>query len=638
MTTKRLFFTLGILGILAGVGASAEAATITRTFGNQPRTVTVFDFGVPVSSPRISFEGLWCWEDGGNGGCFTGAKEIGVGDTGNIFLLTKDDGGRGAAGPNCAFASGNPNAFDYCASVIGSSFDGRRLSLEWEGITDRDINSTFGKSYLTRIAATATETSVSLPSISIIASPTTLLQGNSAVIYWTTVGAASCAASGAWSGSKSTSGSEVVSPSMASTYILTCRNAAGEQSASVTLQVTQNQQSAAFTQFGGTQTFGSFWSFPSVTLNAAPSSIVQGNSATLIWNSQGATSCQAFGGWSGSKALSGSETVSPNQSTSYAVTCSSGVGSATDTKTVFVQQTGLVGGVLNTAPAVQLSATPGVIGRGSNSLLSWSSGNATACLASGGWSGNKLPSGAEYVSPSNTTTYTITCTGPGGALSDSRTIVVQSVLGVATGAGSVIQFSKLARNTMLNQSQFANAIEAQGIDILEFQILVRNAGSQATQVEVRDQLPGDLFYTPGSTKINGVSAPDGIVAGGLALGALNPGEERRVKFQAVVFFGVKPKIILNQAIVKANSATQTGTATITIKNRGKVLPGSITTGPEAKTPLIIGGGFAGAMLLYFLSFRIRFGKKPIYSLSRDAKLIALIKDIKKKEKFSDTEL
>jgi hypothetical protein len=46
-----------------------------------------------------------------------------------------------------------------------------------------------------------------------------------------------------------------------------------------------------------------------------------GSSSTLKWSSTNATSCSAGGAWSGSKAVSGSQSVTPTTSSSYQLTC-----------------------------------------------------------------------------------------------------------------------------------------------------------------------------------------------------------------------------------------------------------------------------------------------------------------------------
>jgi hypothetical protein len=50
---------------------------------------------------------------------------------------------------------------------------------------------------------------------------------------------------------------------------------------------------------------------PTVSLSASPAAITSGQSSTLTWSSTNAASCSASGEWSGTKALSGSQAVTP---------------------------------------------------------------------------------------------------------------------------------------------------------------------------------------------------------------------------------------------------------------------------------------------------------------------------------------
>lgn len=157
---------------------------------------------------------------------------------------------------------------------------------------------------------------------------------------------------------------------------------------------------------------------PVVNVTASPTVIDQGQSATLSWNSSDAHSCAVSGGWSGSRATSGSESVSPSQTTSYTISCSGDGGNATDTVTVTVNAPPAP------VPVVNLSVTPSTIDQGQSAILSWNSSDANSCAVSGGWSGSRAISGSEAVSPSQTTSYTINCSGDGGGASDSISVTV----------------------------------------------------------------------------------------------------------------------------------------------------------------------------------------------------------------------
>lgn len=73
---------------------------------------------------------------------------------------------------------------------------------------------------------------------------------------------------------------------------------------------------------------------PSVSLTASPASISSGQSSTLTWSFTNATSCTASGGWSGTKATSGSQSVTPIVTTTYTLSCTDSGGSATQSATV----------------------------------------------------------------------------------------------------------------------------------------------------------------------------------------------------------------------------------------------------------------------------------------------------------------
>lgn len=85
---------------------------------------------------------------------------------------------------------------------------------------------------------------------------------------------------------------------------------------------------------------------PAVALQSAPPSVTAGATATLSWSATGATACVGSGGWTGTKALAGSEVVGPIRSeTDFVLTCTGSGGSAADTVTVSVTApTGTISG------------------------------------------------------------------------------------------------------------------------------------------------------------------------------------------------------------------------------------------------------------------------------------------------------
>lgn len=77
-------------------------------------------------------------------------------------------------------------------------------------------------------------------------------------------------------------------------------------------------------------------------------------------------------------------------------------------------------------PVMSMGATPAVVFAGSGSTITWSSVGASSCVASGGsgsWPGQRLSSG-QFKSGAlfTTTTFGLTCSGPGGSVTKSVTV------------------------------------------------------------------------------------------------------------------------------------------------------------------------------------------------------------------------
>jgi hypothetical protein len=160
---------------------------------------------------------------------------------------------------------------------------------------------------------------------------------------------------------------------------------------------------------------------PKASLSANPASIASGGVSTLTWSSSDATSCTASGGWSGAKATSGTQSTGAlTMPSSYSLTCTGAGGTS-----------GVATALVNVIPIATIVATPSVVASGDASSLTWSSTNATSCMASGGWSGAKAPSGSESTGTlAATTVYSLTCTGAGGAGNTASATVTLSNGGV----------------------------------------------------------------------------------------------------------------------------------------------------------------------------------------------------------------
>ena len=163
------------------------------------------------------------------------------------------------------------------------------------------------------------------PTVTFSANPQSINQGQSSNLVWSTTNATSCTASGGWSGGKSVpNGSEMVTPSVTTTYMLTCVGPGGQASGSTTVTVATPPPPPPPPA-------------PTVTLNFNPTSVSQGGSSNGNWTSTNAVSCTKSNGWNGAAGTSGSQTVVLSQTTTFRVTCVNSAGvSAYDEKTVTV--------------------------------------------------------------------------------------------------------------------------------------------------------------------------------------------------------------------------------------------------------------------------------------------------------------
>ena len=255
------------------------------------------------------------------------------------------------------------------------------------------------------------------PTVSISVSPSSVIQNQDATLAWSSNKATSCTAANAWTGSKALSGSQSVSQANIGSYSyrITCSNASGSATGTATLTVTAAP--------------------PGVQLSVSPASITLGQNATLTWTSYQYTACTASGPWSGSKALNGNEGITPAAAGSFAYTLScqgAGKGSGTASATLTVNP--VSGPAPPAAPTVSLAAAneyPSCMDTGAQNTLTWSSANASACTASGSWTGPVATSGSQDIYPgassassSTILEYVLNCSGPGGSASDSAKLCV----------------------------------------------------------------------------------------------------------------------------------------------------------------------------------------------------------------------
>ncbi len=160
---------------------------------------------------------------------------------------------------------------------------------------------------------------VVVPTLTFSASSSSVNMNSSTSLSWSSTDATECTASGDWSGIKGTSGSETISAiSSDSQYVLDCSGPGGSVNDTVDVTVITTP-------------------IPTISLSSSPSTVSEGGSTILSWNSTNATSCTASGDWSGAKGATGAETInSITNNSQFILDCSGTGGSASASVNVAV--------------------------------------------------------------------------------------------------------------------------------------------------------------------------------------------------------------------------------------------------------------------------------------------------------------
>jgi hypothetical protein len=284
--------------------------------------------------------------------------------------------------------------------------------------------------------ATITITVNALPTAQLAANPTVIPAGSTSTLTWSSAHATSCTASGDWSGTLASSGTQNTGVLTANAiFSLTCTGPGGSSAAAMA-SVRVNQ-------------------LPIVALTATPTAVASGGSSTLTWTSTNVDSCVASGSWSGPVGASGTQSTGPIMATSvYSIVCT-GPGGVTPPATATV--------ALIPAPTARLEAAPTAVASGNASVLTWSSTNATSCSASGGWSGPLAASGSYSTGPlTAATAYSLTCAGPGGVTAPLVTTVTILPAPTVTLTASPAVVAAGGRSTLTWTSSNATSCTASG--------------------------------------------------------------------------------------------------------------------------------------------------------------------------------
>lgn len=219
--------------------------------------------------------------------------------------------------------------------------------------------------------------------------------GSSFDLTWTTTGATTVTLSdGTTTLSSANSGTKNVTPAATTTYTLTATGSGGSCSKAITVTPGSPVPTT-----------------PTCSLTAASG---MGGSFELDWSTANATTVHLTDGTTTlSSAASGSQIVTPSATTTYTLTATSPGGSCTAARTI-----------------VPASGTPpptctftSAMGTGSSFDLTWMSSGATSvALTDGTTTLSTSASGTKNVTPTTSTTYTLTATNAGGTC--SRAVVL----------------------------------------------------------------------------------------------------------------------------------------------------------------------------------------------------------------------
>ncbi len=236
---------------------------------------------------------------------------------------------------------------------------------------------------------------------SFTASPSEITAGQSTTLSWQLNNATSATISGIGSVDPK-AGTTQVSPTVTTTYVLTAKNDTGEVSKSVTVVVKQPEAVKV------------------VRFVASPSEIDAGQASTLSWEVQNATNVTISGIGTVNNAA-GTSQVSPTQTTTYTLTAKNDSSEVSESIVVTIRPPGD-----NSVKIVRFTASPSEITAGQAATLSWEVLNASTAEITG--IGNVNPkAGTSQVSPTETTTYTLTAKNAAGDISESLVVTIKVV-------------------------------------------------------------------------------------------------------------------------------------------------------------------------------------------------------------------
>jgi hypothetical protein len=270
------------------------------------------------------------------------------------------------------------------------------------------------------------------------------------------------------------------------TYTLTATNPAGMNTATVTVNVTDQLKINSFT--------------------ANPALIAEGQSSTLSWDVTGAVDISidsGIGDVTGSTSL----VVNPTVTTEYGLTAIDGTGTR-----FFAHATVTV---VSPPSIASFTATPSKISNGQSSSLAWNVVGTTTSLAIDQGVGDVTGKTSVSVSPTATTTYTLTATNTQGSLSASSTkqvtvtfssSFVPTISSFTASAASVASGHGVTLTAVFDAGPGGTATIDNGVGTV-------SSGVPVSTASLTSSVTFTLTVANGS---NSVTAPERIVVGNIS--------------------------------------------------------------------------------------------------------------------------
>jgi len=149
--------------------------------------------------------------------------------------------------------SGGSGSYTYYwsgATYGNNSYSQKNFSSYGNYIAYLTVHDSQNRSASTSCSVNVNEQYTNTPTLNLWADKYTIAQEESTYLRWTSTNTNYCTASNEWSGSKSTSGYESVSPNSNTTYSLTCYGDGGQITRSVTIYVTSITTNLNLTKLG----------------------------------------------------------------------------------------------------------------------------------------------------------------------------------------------------------------------------------------------------------------------------------------------------------------------------------------------------------------------------------------------------